>query len=193
VAGCGGSGNEQQQRLLVTDDLIGIVPMPETPDGANYNADDHSATLTLADFRQRAQTSEDKALATALGKAGLRQIYQRTFVGALNQADASLFLFRKPEGAGTAFGLLKTSLQKPGSIAQKVTTADSQGLGVESWAAHLTGAGTDAGLVLWRNGNLVGVTDMSCDDACDFDAVGSARAYAAVIDDLVNQSAATQR
>jgi len=192
VAGCGGSSGQQsqqqQRRPLNAGDLLGIVPTPGTPEGANYNIDDHSATLTLADYRRRATSTADKEVAGALGKAGLSRVYQRSFIGALNQADASVFLFRNSTGADAAFRRLRSSLGKPGTIEQKVADVPATGLGSEAWGAHLTGGGSDAGLFLWRNGNVVVVSDMQCDDTCEFDVVEAVHAYAATIDDLVNQS-----
>jgi hypothetical protein len=192
ATGCGGSsgdtGGQNQHRSLTAEDLLGIVPTPSTPDGANYNLDDHSASLSLDDYRSRATTTADKEMAGALGKAGLSRIYQRSFAGALNQADASVFLFRDAAGADTGFKRLRSSLERPGAVDQKVAAVEATGLGTEAWGAHLTGSGSDAGLFLWRNGNVVVVSDMQCDDSCDFDVIKAVQAFAAQIDDLVDQS-----
>src|SRR6185295_10629000 len=102
---------------------------------ANYNADDYSSTLTLAEYRKRATTSEDKKFATALSKAGLKRIYQRRFIGPINDAEGSIFLFRNPAGANRAFTLLQKSLAKPGAVNQTVTSVSANGLGSGSWAA----------------------------------------------------------
>jgi hypothetical protein len=193
LAGCGGSGSSQsqqsQRRPLNADDLLGIVPIPTTPAGANYNIDDHSSTFTISDYRQSARTKQDRALAGALGKAGLSRVYQRSFIGALNQTDASVFLFRNTAGASSSFARLRRTLQKPGAVNQKVSNVAVAGLGSQAWGGHLTGAGEDSGIVLWRNGNVLVVTDMQCDDKCDFDVAKAARAYATQIDELVDQSA----
>jgi len=193
-AGCGGSSSaassqQAQRRPLTPTDLIGILPTPNTPDGANYELNDYSSTLTLAQYRQAATTAADRALARTLGRAGLTRVYQRSFNGAINQADASVFLFRNAAGAGTGFRRLRSQLRRPGSVGQKVAEIPVTGLGPQAWAGHLTGAGSDSGIVVWRNGNVIVVTDMQCDDKCDFDVVKAVRAYATQIDDLVNESA----
>ena len=171
--------------------MLGIVPLPGTPPGASYNPDSRSETLTLTDYRQMAQTAQDKALANALGKAGLRQIYQRSFSGAINGAYASVFLFRDEAGATTAFRLLQKSLSRPGSVDQRVTAVDADALGAEAWGARVKGASSDAGILLWRHGNVVVVADMTCDDTCEFDVNEAVRAFADEIDELIKQTASS--
>ena len=185
VAGCGsskqsGTSDEpgSQTKQLTALDLINIIgPEPDTPAGAAYSTDGGSATLTLSDLRGRAQTTQEKATVKAFERAGFQRIFQRSFNGAINVADATAYLFRTAEGAAKGLSVLQETLEKPGGVSQRVTSVPAENLGDDAWAAHVTGGGTEGALFLWRTGTLVVVADMSCDDTCDFDVVEAVRAY----------------
>lgn len=192
VTGCGGSKQQSgtsgqpgtQTKQLTALDLINIIGQePDTPAGAAYSTEGGSTTLTLADLRGRAQTSEDKATVKAFERAGFQRIFQRSFTGALNVADATAYLFRTAAGAAKGLSVLRTTLEKPGGVSQRVTPVPAKGLGADAWAGHVTGGGTEGALFLWRTGSLVVVADMSCDDTCEFDVVEAVRAYVAAIDE----------
>lgn len=174
VAGCGGKAKE---RSLTRDDLVGVVgPAPDTPAGASYSSNEPTE-LGLADVRTRAQTASDRATVALLERAGLVRIYQRSFNGAINVADATAYLFGKAAGAGDAYAGLKTSLARQAASDRKLTEVSADGLGDVGWGAHLSG-GSEAALFLFRTSNLVVVTDMSCDASCGLDIVAAARTYA---------------
>lgn len=177
VTGCGGKTRE---RSLTRDDLVGVVgPAPDTPAGASYSSNGPTE-LGLADLRQRAQSASDRATVALLDKAGLVRLYQRSFSGAINGADATAYLFRDAAGAGDALAGLRRSLIQEAKPDRKLTEVTVSGLGDEAWGAHLTG-GSEAALFLFRTSNLVVVTDMSCDASCDLDIVAAARSYADAI------------
>jgi len=191
LAGCGGSKQQSgtsgtpgtQTKQLTALDLINIIGSePDTPAGAAYSTDGGSTTLTLSDLRRRAQTTEDKATVKAFERAGFRRIFQRSFNGAVNVADATAYLFRTAAGAAKGLSVLQKTLEKPGGVSQRVTPVPAKGLGDDAWAGHVIGGGTEGALFLWRTGSLVVVADMSCDDTCDFDVVEAVRAYVDAID-----------
>ena len=98
VAGCGGKTKE---RSLTRDDLVGVVgPAPDTPAGASYSSNEPTE-LGLIDVRTRAQTASDRATVALLERAGLVRVYQRSFNGAINVADATAYLFQKAAGPVT--------------------------------------------------------------------------------------------
>jgi hypothetical protein len=188
ASACGGGGGRTSP-TLTRDDLLGVVgPAPDTPQGAAYSTDAGAASYTLSDLRAHAASASDRRTVRTLADAGFEQIYQRTFNGAVNVADATAYLFETAAGAGTAFAYLRTTLSDPGKgSGRTLKELSAKGLGDESWAAHLTGNGESA-LFLWRTGNLVVVADMSCDDSCGFDVAGAARSYATGIDERARES-----
>lgn len=190
AGGCGGSGSSTKAaRALTESDLVGVVgPAPDTPSGAAYSTDAGAATYSLADLRDRAQSKADQRTVATLRDNGFEQIYQRTFNGAINVADATAYLFDKAAGASKAFAYLKSTLVDPGKgSGRTLKEISAKGLGDESWGAHLTGNGESA-LFLWRTDNLVVVADMSCDTTCDFDVGKALRAYADGIDERARES-----
>lgn len=186
LAGCGGSTKSSgtastEHRPLTTLDLVNVVgTAPDTPEGAAY-VGNPATSLTLPDLRQRAQTGPDKATVRAFEKAGFRRIYQRSFNGAINVADGTAYLFGNSTGAGKGFATLRTTLETPGGVSQRVTPVAAKGVGEEAWAAHVTGD-SEGAVFLWRRSSLVVVADMSCDLTCGFDVVQAVRAYAEAID-----------
>ena len=180
LAGCGGGGSGPE-RALTFDEVVGVVgPPPDSPPGASYSGYDQATSLTLADLEQRAQTAADRKTARTLRQAGLRRIYQRNFNGAINVADATVYILRDTAGATQAFAVLQKSLARPGT-GEQLTELSVGGLGDDAWAVHLTGE-TEGALYLWRRSNVVVATDMSCDLSCGLDIVGAVRAYAEDID-----------
>jgi hypothetical protein len=196
AAGCGGSNKTgapastaptttavttvPQTRPLTALDLVNIIgSTPDTPEGADYAADSRTATLTLADLPKG--TSEERATVRQFRQAGFKRIYQRSFNGAFNVADATAYLFGSAAGGAKAFSILENTLQKPGGVNQRVTPVPAKGLGDQSWAAHVTG-GVEGAVFLWQRGSLVVVADMSCDASCGLDIVGAVRTYATEID-----------
>ncbi len=123
----------------------------------------------------------------AFRQAGFKRIYQRSFNGAVNVADATAYLFGSAAGGTKAFAILENTLQKPGGVSQRVTPIPAKGLGEQSWAAHVTG-GAEGAVFLWRRGSLVVVADMSCDATCGLDIVGAVRTYADEIDGRAAQT-----
>jgi hypothetical protein len=186
LAGCGGKASE---RSLTSDDVISIVgPVPDTPAGSSYLASGGTTQLGLADLRARAKTASDRATVATLENAGLVRIYQRSFNGGLDVADATAYLFRSAAGAGAAFAGLRASLAHQAQPDRKLTEVSADGLGDERWGAHLSG-GSEAALFLFRTSNLVVVTDMSCDADCGTDIAVAARAYAEAIATRASQVA----
>ncbi|HZO48731.1 MAG TPA: hypothetical protein VFB26_01170 [Gaiellaceae bacterium] len=193
AAGCGGGGDggtgAGSREPLTREDLIGVVgPAPDVPEGAAYNPDAGASTYTLADLRARAQTASDRTTVRALERSGFEQIYQRSFDGPVNVADATAYLFRDADGAAKAFAYLKGTLDhtEAGS-GTTLSELSADGLGEESWGAHLSGE-SESALFLFRTRNLVVVADMSCDGACEFDVGKAARAYADGIDERAKAS-----
>jgi hypothetical protein len=181
AAGCGGSGSPAES-TLTKDQVAGIVgPAPDQPAGASYEAS-AATQLSPADIFARAQGASDRATVALLQKAGLEIIYQRSFRGAVNTADATAYLFETSSGASKAFAGLSASLKKQARPDRTVTEVSSGGLGDESWAAHLGGNGGEAAIFVTRNTNLVVVTDMGCDADCGFDVVAALKSYATAIE-----------
>lgn len=175
VAGCGGKRSE---RVLTFDDVIGVVgAAPDTPAGASYTTDGVTTELGPADLRARARSAADRATTAALVGAGLVRVYQRSFNGALNVADATAYLFRGATGAGAAYTRLRASLARQAGPDRKLEEVAADGFGDDAWGAHLSG-GDEAALFVFRRSNLVVVTDMSCESSCGIDIVGAARSYA---------------
>ncbi len=192
AAGCGGGNGGAgagSGTPLTREDLIGVVgPAPDVPEGAAYDPDAGASTYSLADLRARAQTASDRATVRTLEQSGFEQIYQRSFTGAINVADATAYLFRDAAGAAKAFAYLKRTLDhtETGS-GTTLSELSADGLGEEAWGAHLSGE-SESALFLFRTRNLVVVADMSCDGACEFDVGKAARAYADGIDERAKAS-----
>jgi hypothetical protein len=180
AAGCG-SSTSHAEPTITHDQVVGIVgPAPDTPAGTSYDGS-APTELSPADVRARAQNPSDRAIASLLEKAGLQTIYQRSFNGAVNTADATAYLFATASGASRALGGLRTSFKRQARPDRTVTEVTGSTIGDESWAAHLGGSGGEAAIYLARTANLVVVTDMSCDATCGFDVVTAVKTYAGEI------------
>ncbi len=175
ASGCGGT--KTTHRLLTQDDLVSVIgPPPDLPAGADYSSGEPT-DLGPIDLRARAQSASDRTTATLLERAGLIRVYQISYNGAINIADATAYLFKTETGAGTALTELHAALGRQTAPGQKLAVASTDGLGDGAWGAHLTGS-SEAALFLFRASNLVVVSDMSCNAACGVDIVAAARAHA---------------
>jgi hypothetical protein len=189
LAACGA---DSESASIAASDLAAIAePAPPVPEGA-YRPDNSSARggLTAAELRRRAGNAEDRAILSALEKAGFEHGYEKAWtaldLGDGAAAQVSLFLVRADSSTGDVLRAMEHVYRR--SLGEELEEVDASGLGGEGWAGRTSG-GDESHVYAWRAGNLVALVYLGCYQRCAAaDGVeDAARAYADAVDDRIEE------